>query len=193
VENKLQAKDLINVGIFTALYFVIFFATGMLGYIPILMLLIPFLCPLVAGIPFMLFMTRVNKFGMVTIMGTILGLLMLLTGHPWTIVPFAMIVAFLGDLVLKSGDYSNWSRIKLGYVVFSQWLMGLLIPIFFMRDSYFQTIRAGYRDAYTDALLKVTPPWVFWAMIVLAALGAFTGATIGRAALKKHFQRAGIA
>ena len=26
--NKLQAKDLINVGIFTAIYFVIFFATS---------------------------------------------------------------------------------------------------------------------------------------------------------------------
>ena len=33
--NKLQAKDLINVGIFTAIYFVIFFAGMMLGYIPI--------------------------------------------------------------------------------------------------------------------------------------------------------------
>ena len=33
--NKLQAKDLINVGIFTAIYFVVFFAGMMLGYIPI--------------------------------------------------------------------------------------------------------------------------------------------------------------
>ena len=33
--NKLQAKDLINVGVFTAIYFVIFFAGMMLGYIPI--------------------------------------------------------------------------------------------------------------------------------------------------------------
>lgn len=34
--NKIQAKDLINVGIFTAIYFVIFFAGMMLGYIPTL-------------------------------------------------------------------------------------------------------------------------------------------------------------
>ncbi len=33
--KRLQAKDLINVGIFTAIYFVIFFAGIMLGYIPI--------------------------------------------------------------------------------------------------------------------------------------------------------------
>ena len=31
--NKLQARDLINVGIFTAIYFVLFFASMMLRYI----------------------------------------------------------------------------------------------------------------------------------------------------------------
>ena len=36
MNNKLQAKDLINIGIFTTIYFVIYFATMMLGYIPIL-------------------------------------------------------------------------------------------------------------------------------------------------------------
>ena len=34
--NKLNAKDLIHVGIYTAIYIVIFFAIGMLGAIPIL-------------------------------------------------------------------------------------------------------------------------------------------------------------
>ena len=32
--NKLQAKDLINVGVFTAIYFIVFFAGMMLGYGP---------------------------------------------------------------------------------------------------------------------------------------------------------------
>ncbi|MDR1566371.1 MAG: MptD family putative ECF transporter S component, partial [Treponema sp.] len=35
MSNKLQAKDLINVGIFTAIYFVMMFALMMLGYIPV--------------------------------------------------------------------------------------------------------------------------------------------------------------
>ncbi len=32
--NKLQGKDLINVGIFTAIYFVVMMAIAMLGFIP---------------------------------------------------------------------------------------------------------------------------------------------------------------
>ena len=33
--NKLKAKDLINVGIYTAIYIVIFFVVGMLNAIPV--------------------------------------------------------------------------------------------------------------------------------------------------------------
>lgn len=38
--NKLNAKDLINVGIFTAIYFILYFVTMMLGYIPIFTILL---------------------------------------------------------------------------------------------------------------------------------------------------------
>lgn len=191
--GKLEAKDLINVGIFTAIYFVVFFATGMLGFIPILLLALPLLCPLVAGIPFMLFLTRVGKFGMVTIMGVILSILMLLTGHPWTVIPIGVVMALAGDLVLKSGRYKNWGSIRLGYAVFSLWIMGPMFPLFFMRNSYFAEIRDGYGDTYADTLMAVTPTWVFALLVVLAVVGALAGAYLGKAALKKHFVRAGIA
>ncbi|MDF2988538.1 MAG: hypothetical protein K0R50_4048 [Eubacterium sp.] len=193
MNNKLSAKDLINIGIFTAIYFVVFFATGMVGYIPVLMLLLPFLCPLVAGIPFMLFLTRVQKFGMVTIMGTILSLLMFLTGHPWPCLLTGIVFSLAGDLVLKSGSYRRWPLICTGYAVFSQWIVGLMLPLFFMRDTYFASIRNGYGDTYADTLMAVTPAWVLGVFVVLAAAGAILGAFLGKAALKKHFRRAGIA
>lgn len=78
--NKLQAKDLINVGVFTAIYFVIFFAGMMLGYIPIFIPLLGLVCPILCGIPFMLYLTKVKKFGMVSLTGIILGLLNLVMG-----------------------------------------------------------------------------------------------------------------
>ncbi len=192
MDNKLHVKDLINIGIFTAIYFVVFFATGMIGYIPVFMLALPFLCPFVAGIPFMLFLTRVQKFGMVTIMGTILSLLMMLTGHPWPCLVTGVIFSLAGDLILKAGGYRKWSLICTGYAVFSQWIVGLMIPLFFMRNTYFDSIRNGYGDTYADTLMAITPAWVLGVLIVLAALGAVLGAYLGKAALKKHFRRAGI-
>ena len=67
--EKLNAKDFITVGIFTAIIFVVEFVCGMLGFIhPYVVASYAVLMPLLAGIPMMLFYTKVNKFGMITIM-----------------------------------------------------------------------------------------------------------------------------
>ena len=50
--NKLSVKDLITVGIFTAIYLVVSFVTFMIGYIPFLIPFLGFICPIVCGIPF---------------------------------------------------------------------------------------------------------------------------------------------
>lgn len=193
MENKLNARNLITVGIFTALYFVLFFATGMVGYIPVMMLFLPLLCPFVTGIPFMLFLTKVKAFGMVTIMGTLLGILMFLLGHPWPILVLGILCGAVSDLILRSGRYKGWKTSVIGYAVFSEWVMGAVLPLFLMRDAYFAKIRAGYGNTYADTLLSITPNWVVAVMMVMVIAGAAAGALLGRAVLKKHFKRAGIA
>ena len=64
--GRLTVKDLITVGVFSAFYIVAFYVAGMLGIIPIFMVLLALMCPIVGGIPFMLYLTRVKKLGMVT-------------------------------------------------------------------------------------------------------------------------------
>jgi energy-coupling factor transport system substrate-specific component len=190
--NKLQVKDLINIGIFTAIYFVVFFLCGMTGYIPFFMLVIPFLCPLASGIPFMLYLTRVKHFGMITITGFICGVLMLLTGMSWQPVVSGVVFGLLADLILKSGRYRSSKRTILAYTVFSVWLMGMMFPLYFARDAYFTQMIPVYGQEYVDALLSYTPMWTFYLMAALSALGGFIGALLGKATLKKHFQKAGI-
>ncbi len=191
--NRLNAKDLINVGIFTAIYFIAFFITGMIGYIPVFMVLLPFLLPIVGGIPFMLYLTKVNKFGMITSSGVIVALLMFATGHGWPVLVTGTVFAFLADLIFKSGGYRSWKKTMIGYAVFTEWVLGALLPMWIMRDSYFAALRAGYGDEYADTLMSLMSGWMLAALIALAMIGAVIGAYIGRATLKKHFKRAGIA
>lgn len=106
-KNKLQAKDLINVGIFTAIYFVLFFAGMMLGYIPIFIPLLGLVCPIICGIPFMLYLTKVKKFGMVTLSGIILGLLNMLIGSGVLVLIFGIVFGVAADLIMKSGKYKS--------------------------------------------------------------------------------------
>ena len=87
MNNKLQGKDLINIGIFTAIYFIVIFAAASIGFIPIFIPLISVIVPLVGGIPMMLFFSKIKKFGMLTICGVLLGIIMLLTGMGWWCIP----------------------------------------------------------------------------------------------------------
>ena len=55
-QSKLKGKDLINIGIYAAIYCVIMTAVAMLGFIPIMMPMLCVLVPLIGGTPMMLFM-----------------------------------------------------------------------------------------------------------------------------------------
>ena len=105
--NKLAVKDLITVGIFTAIYLVVFFVTFMIGYIPFLIPFLGLICPIVCGIPFILYVMKINKFGMVTLTGTILGIAFTVMGSGLIMIPFGLVFGLLGDLIMKSGHYKN--------------------------------------------------------------------------------------
>ena len=192
--KKLSVKDLINIGVFTALYFVVFFVVSFVGYVPILLILLPAICPIVAGIPYMLFLTRVKKFGMVTIMALILGLLELVMGRPWPVVLIAIAAGLCADLILKTGQYKSVKFCALSSGVFSLWMVGMALPLFFgYRDNDLAGLVSGYGQAYVDTLASLTPDWAFFALIALCFIGGFIGGFLGSAVLKKHFKRAGMA
>jgi len=149
-KKGLQPKDLINIGIFTALYFIIIMAVAMLGYVPIFIPLLSVICPLIGGIPYMLYITKVRHFGMVFIMGTILGLLMGLGGMGVYAFITGPVCGLLADLVLKSGNYNSAGRAIISHGVLSVWLIGNYIPIVMNRASYFAGIASGF--AITQSL-----------------------------------------
>lgn len=193
MSNKLTVKDLINIGVFTALYIVIFFISSFIGYIPILMVLLPAINAFVVGIPFMLFLSKVHTFGMVTIMSLILGLFELLLGRPWPVLLLAVLVGIITDFILKSGSYKSVKLSIIGSGVFSIWMMGMALPMFFgYREPYFESIRSGYGDTFADTLYSITPDWMFFVLIALSIIGGLLGGLLGAKVLKKHFKKAGM-
>ncbi len=193
MNNKLGTKDLINIGIFTALYFVIVMIVAFTGYVPIMMVIMPALCALIGAIPFMLFLTKTKKFGMVTIMGILLGLISFLMGRPWVSILFGIGAGLLADLYLKAGNYNSVKKSQLGCGIFSLWIIGMALPLFFgYRDAYLESYRSGYGDAYVDALAGYTPSWMFWVMVITIFVGGLIGGILGSRILKKHFVKAGM-
>lgn len=191
--SKLQAKDLINVGIFSAIYFVLFFVGMMAGYIPIFIVLLPLICPILCGIPFMLYLTKVKKFGMVSLMGIIIGILNMLIGSGVFVLIGGLVFGVLADIILKSGYYKNWKLTLIGNGIFSMWIMGFVSRMFLTRTEFFASLSSGYGREYVDKLMSYTPGWTFPALFLLCFVGGILGAFLGKAVLKKHFEKAGIA
>ena len=178
MNNKIQAKDLINLGLFTVLYFVIGCCVAIpIGFVPIFLPVLGALWALITGIPFMLFLTRVKKFGMVTIMG----------------VPLGAVFGLLGDLILKSGGYKSAKKSLLGYAVFSLWMVGTYIPMYFMVEDSWASFAASFGEEYADQVMAVMPMWSIILVIAGIFVFAISGGLLGKALLKKHFAKAGIA
>ncbi|OLA09583.1 MAG: hypothetical protein BHV90_01615 [Clostridiales bacterium 42_27] len=177
MNNKLQGKDLINIGIFTAIYFIVIFAV---------------IVPLVGGIPMMLFFSKIKKFGMLTICGVLLGIIMLLTGMGWWCIPTGLIFGLISDFMMKACDYKNAKREVLIHGVFSMWVIGAFIPIVVTRDAYYQNLLPGYGQEYADTLMTYMPDWILPILLIAAFVSGLVGGLIGRKIFKKHFERAGI-
>lgn len=61
MKEKLRIKDLITIGVFALIYFVVMFSVGMIGVVPILFLIYPILLGIITGTIVMLFMAKVQK------------------------------------------------------------------------------------------------------------------------------------
>ena len=146
--NRLQGKDFINIGIFTAIYFIVIFAAASIGFIPIFIPLISVIVPLVGGIPMMLFFSKIKKFGMLTICGFLLGIIMLIAGMGYWCIPTGLIFGLISDFMMKSCGYKKAKWEILIHGVFSMWVIGAFIPIVVTREEYYQSLIPGYGHSY---------------------------------------------
>lgn len=192
---QMKARDLMNVAIFVVIYFVVVYAVAMLGIIsPLVMLLTLPLSIIAAGIPYLLFLTRVKHAGMVTLFAVVLGALYLVMGHPWISTLLTIALALIAEVILWAGRYrSRWAAIW-AYAVFSMWFIGPMLPLLIDRAAYLDTpgmqaMGPDYVEQF-DQIVSVTALWVYNGATVVCGL---LGGLLGTALLKKHFTRAGLA
>lgn len=190
-----SARDLLNVAIFTVIYAVVVFAVAMLGIIsPVVVLLSLPLSAIAAGIPYLLFLTRVRHAGMVTLFGIVVALVYLMMGHPWQSTVVTIAFSVLAELVLWTGRYrSTWAAIWT-YTVFSAWFVGPWIPFFldpvaYLRSSSMQAMGEAYMHDFAQI---ITIPAVT-IMVAATLVCGFLGALMGTSLLRKHFRKAGLA
>lgn len=193
-QNKLRPKDFITVGIFTAILFVVEFACGMLGFFhPYIVASYVIMIPLVGAIPMMLFYTKVEKFGMITIMSILMAIIMFVTGMGYLGAPLIIGAGVVADLIARSGKYKSFKKTVLSYGVFCLWICANYFPVVVTATSYRQgLIDGGYSAEYCDNLFRAINYKTIGILLVLCFVFGCIGALIGKAVVKKHFEKAGI-
>lgn len=100
--NKLNGKDLINAGIFSAIYVVIIMLVACtVGMIPIGFILLTLLVPLLEGIPMMLYFAKIKKVGMIMILQVVIGLAMIITGMGYDLLIWGIVTGIIAEIIMK--------------------------------------------------------------------------------------------
>ncbi|MDD7771042.1 MptD family putative ECF transporter S component [Suipraeoptans intestinalis] len=193
MNKRLNVKDLINVGLFSILILLFTFVGGMLGFIPVLMPMVPFVAGFLSGPVAMLFAAKIRKPGMLFIQQILTALVFVATGHGIWMIPTALLGGLLGEYVLKSGGYKSIERARLAFVVAVISGVGNWIPIFIAREKYIeQLVQQGYGRAYAEKMMSVLPVWSLGPIVLGGMMGTYLGCTLGIRILKKHFVKAGM-
>lgn len=194
-KGSLRGKDLITIGIFSAIYFVINFAFMLLsGLHPILWILMPGLIALFSGIPFMLMCAKVQKTGAVLLMGLITGLIYFVTGQFTVVILITFVIGcVLAEIIRKIGKFGDYRMNSAAFVCFSLGMTGSPLPIWLMREDFLaQITEQGMPEDYITALQACSSPQMLIVLFGAPIVGAVIGAAVTKKMFKKHFMKAGI-
>lgn len=191
--EKLRIKDLVTIGVFTVIYFVLMFASGMIGMVPILYLAYPTLAGIITGIVVMLFMAKVQKPWGLFILGLICALIELAMGNTYIVLIHALIVMVVAELLRKKGDYKSFKYNMMSFAVFNTWNCGIIMQITLAKDRFIEMSNVrGMREDFITGLINLLKPENLLLVYIGAIVGGIVGAYIGKLFLKKHFEKAGI-
>ena len=193
-KSGLTVKDLVTVGIFTALFLVfalvggIFFAPN-----PVLTFYMPVGSALLCGPVYLLLLAKVPKRWAVTILGAILCAVWFVTGMHWAMALGYLIAGILADLTAGTGGYRSRTHNALSYLLLSLGGTGSYLVFFADPEGWASTMLGnGTEQSYIDTMRMTGTTGILLAMLLGTVLAAAVSALVGGRMLKKQFEKAGI-
>ena len=192
-KKRLNARDLIMLGIFNAIAIVCYAVVVALVCTTVMGLFFSTAVAfLVLGTVYMVTVAKVRKRGTYFVCGLIMSVVGLIGGRIFTTVG-CIAGGVIAELLV--GDYTKVRRIILAYCSYAVAVaLGIYLPAFMMGAEYIARMGAkrgmtletaqSYMGLYTPTMLAI--------VIAANIVGALAGALIGRKVLKKHFIKAGL-
>ena len=193
-KNTKSSRGAIAAGLFIALYLVIFVIIGVICMpIAVLFLLMPELLAFFAAPVYHTMLTKAPGWISIFLAAVIPSLVLVATGH----IPIAPLVSvpagLIAVLLAKKGQYKSFKWNTISHMVFSLNVFGGFLPIWFMREYFFQrTLKGGMSQAFVDTVRLLTPWWGLLVMMIATALFSLLGSLFTKKVLHKRLEKAGI-
>mgnify|MGYP004656448591 CR=1 FL=1 len=194
VKKGLTVKDLVTVGIFSAMFLVfalvggIFFAPN-----PVLTFYMPVGSALLCGPVYLLMLAKAPKRFAVSILGAILCIVWFVTGMHRAMALGYLVMGIIADLVAGAGQYKSRKINSLSYILLSLGGTGSYLVFFVNPDGWAKTMLGnGTEQSYIDTMRNTGTVWIMAVMLIGTVLAAALSAFIGCKMLRKQFEKAGI-
>lgn len=191
---RITTKDLIQTGIFTAVYAVVYMTFNMTGAIaPVLQFIIGPVAILINGITFMLFLSRVRTPLGPLIMVGLLGVLLVVTGHHFVTLFTCLVAGAIASWLATIWPPDKTAKSAWAYAFFSLWPIGGYLPLLFMRDSMIADVSSQMGPEWAQAFNQLMSAPMLLAITLLCFIAGGVGGLLGCKVLSGTFKKAGIA
>lgn len=194
IKKGLSVKDLVTVGIFSALFLVfalvdgIFFAPN-----PVLTFYMPVGSALLCGPVYLLMLAKVKKRWAASILGAILCIVWFVTGMHWAMALGYLVMGVAADFVAGAGEYKSKMMNSVSYIVISLGGTASYLVFFANPDGWAKTMLGnGTEQSYIDTMRETGSVWIMLVMLVGTVLAAAVSAFVGCKMLRKQFEKSGI-
>lgn len=194
IKKGLGVKDLVTVGIFSALFLVfalvggIFFAPN-----PVLTFYMPVGSALLCGPVYLLMLAKVKKRWAASILGAILCIVWFVTGMHWAMAFGYLVMGVAADFVAGAGEYKSKMMNSVSYIVISLGGTASYLVFFANPDGWAKTMLGnGTEQSYIDTMRETGSVWIMLVMLVGTVLAAAVSAFVGCKMLRKQFEKSGI-
>lgn len=169
-KKGLTVKDLVTVGIFSALFLVfalvggIFFAPN-----PVLTFYMPVGSALLCGPVYLLMLAKVQKRWAASILGALLCIVWFVTGMHWAMALGYLVMGIIADLIAGTGGYKSKKINSLSYILLSLGGTASYLVFFADPDGWAKTMLGnGTEQSYIDTMRSTGTTWIM--VIMLAGL-----------------------
>lgn len=193
-KQKLTVKELITVGIFSAIIFIcIALSGGPFAMFPALTFYYPVGGSLLAGPVYLLLIAKVPKSGPIFIAGLLMAIFCYVTGMHIGMTVGYLVGSALADLVAWIGCYKSIKINILSYIVFCLGGTGSYIAYFINPQVWVRRmLEKGTPQEYLNTMAATVNRWILITMLAGTVLVALFSGFVGSKLLKKQFEKAGI-